>query len=312
MKIFDSSMDGFVGKRLDNFLTNVFSELSRSKIQKFIRLGEIRVNENLVKPGYLLGDDDKIFVKDLNVNDTQILPEDIDLDIVYEDDDTLVINKIAGMVVHPGEGDSHISGTVVNAILNRIQIVDEERRPGIVHRLDKETSGLLIVAKSVSAREFYMEQFKKRRISKNYLALVLGELKNSTGIIDSPIARDFRNRKRMAISSEGRGKKAISHFQVLEVFEFMGKKLSLVNVEIKTGRTHQIRVHMAAIGHPLVGDSVYGNRQINDLLERELGLKRQFLHAAGLGFVLFSGGRIQLSSRLPSDLEVLIEKLREK
>ena len=270
-----------VGQRLDHFLSEKIEMQSRSKIQKMIKAGSVLVGGEKVKSGYLLQEEDVIFVKLVEEAEKKIMAEDLDLEIVHEAKDFFVINKPPGMVVHPADG-KHYSGTVVNALKGRIDDMPGER-PGIVHRLDKDTSGLMIVARNEKARDYFVEQFKKKKVKKGYLALVGGLLKHKEGIIDAPIGRHKRDRKKMAINEEG--KVAISQYKVLEEFRLSEFALSYLSVGIETGRTHQIRVHMKSIDHPLAGDDVYGSHKLNRFLEENFALKRQFLHASSLSFV---------------------------
>lgn len=300
------------GERLDKFLSGDLEGFSRSQIQKRLASGDILVNGERKKASYVLESGDKIYLKDFSKNlNSEICAEDIDLDILYEDGNILVIDKPAGMVVHPGEGGAHRSGTVVNAILNRVKDEFDENRPGIVHRLDKDTSGLLLIARNRKVYEHFVGQFKKRAVKKKYLALVCGILEYKEGVIDSPIGRNLRDRKKMGLVSGGKGKEAVSIYKVIEEYEFDRNKFSLVEVGIKTGRTHQIRVHMAGIGHSVVGDKVYGNRGVNKLFREKLGLDRQFLHASNLSFISMDGSIMTFESKMPSLLEGIIFSLEK-
>lgn len=227
--------------------------------------------------------------------------------ILYEDKDVLVVDKPYGMVVHPAPGDRRITGTLVNALLGKIKVGQfSGLRPGIVHRLDKDTSGALIVVKNKKAAENLMAQFKSRKVQKYYLAMVCGILKHPEGIIESPIARAYADRKKMRVAHEGDGKMAVSVYKTLKTFKLeKGRYLfSLLEVQIKTGRTHQIRVHMSALGHSVVGDGVYGNRKMNRYFEEKFGLKRQFLHAQKLVFVSPATKKeVKATADLPADLQ---------
>lgn len=294
-----------VGERLDKFLDEKFEDKSRSQIQKLIKSGTVFVNREKVKAGYLLSENDVVFVKEAELDD-EIKAENLNLEILFEDDDFFVINKPPGMVVHPSDGQ-HMSGTVVNALRDRIDIDDPER-PGIVHRLDKETSGVMVVARNLKARDYFIDLFKSRKVKKHYKVLVSGHLKFKEGVIDSPIARDTRNRKKMAIRSTG--KVAVSNFTVLDEFSVGDFDVSLLDVEIKTGRTHQIRVHMSSIGHPVVGDNVYGARKINRFFADEFGLARQFLHASTLSFTPPGAKKaLTVKSELSDDLSKVLSSL---
>lgn len=259
------------GKRLDVFLTEILDE-SRSFILKNIKASNILVNDKSVKGGYLLKTNDKILIKDLTI-DTSINKEDIPLDILYEDDDIIVVNKKSGMVVHPGNGN--YSHTLVNALMAHTDDLSDEggsERCGIVHRIDKDTSGILLVTKSNKAHRILSEGFKNKTIKRKYIALVYGVIDNNFGKIVAPIGRSKTDRKKMAVTDEN-SKEAVTNFKVLERY----KNSTLVELILETGRTHQIRVHMDYIGHPVVNDPMYGRRKvINDY--------GQMLHAQYLGF----------------------------
>ena len=255
--------------RIDKYLIEVL-EISRSKIQKMIENGNILVNNKSVKNSYIVRVDDEIKVTDY-VDNIDIVPENIDLDIVYEDDYLLVVNKPSGMVVHPAPG--HYSGTLVNALMYHTNLSNNDIRPGIVHRIDKDTSGLLLVAKNDEIHEYLSNEISKRKVSRKYVALVQGVINNDTGTIDAPIGRDLIDRKKMAVTDIN-SKDAITHFRVLERY----KNATLIECTLETGRTHQIRVHMSYIGYPIVNDPVYGKKKvINDY--------GQMLHAKTIGFV---------------------------
>ncbi len=288
------------GQRLDRVLTAHLSELSRNYVQALIEDGQVTVDGRQRKVSHRLRAGEVIEVIVPPPVATDLVAEDIPLAVVYEDDDLIVIDKPVGMVVHPAPGHEH--GTVVNALLAHdpgMQI-NGSQRPGIVHRIDKDTSGLLIVAKHERALALLSAQFRARQTLKLYIALLDGALDTDEGTIDVPIGRDPRNRQRMAALREGRP--AISHFRVLEYFA----KHTLVEVRIESGRTHQIRVHCAFIGHPVTGDMVYGN--VRGAVG--LPLKRQFLHAARLGVRLPSGEWREFTSPLPADLEGTLRVLR--
>lgn len=306
---------GKAGERLDLFLKAELPEVSRSKIQAWIKGGDVLVNrEVILKAKFVLGDGDNVFVKDaaMNVNG-ELESEDLDLEVLYEDESCLVIDKPEGVVVHPGNDGKHRSGTVVNKVLSRLDINGGDR-PGIVHRLDKDTSGALIIAKTEDAYENLVGQFKKREVFKSYIALVDGKLNYESGVVDSPIGRSMKDRKQMAImrTSDG-GKEAKTRFRLLEEFVLPDSRIvSLVQVQILTGRTHQIRVHMEAIGHPVVGDMTYGARGINAYFKEEFDLDRQFLHAAVLGFKSPGTGKeVKIKAPLPEALNSILERLRD-
>ncbi len=254
--------------RLDNFLAS-YLEVSRSQVTKMIKNKEILVNDKLVKPGFMLKQGDDINI-DHNYDDN-ITPEKMNLDIVYEDDDVLVVNKANGVVVHPGAGNNH--GTLVNGLMyhTKLSDINGDSRPGIVHRIDAYTTGLLMIAKNNKAHEFLANELALKKTYRKYIALVWGVIPNDTGLIDAPIGRSKNDRKKMAV--RGDGKKAITHFKVLERYS----NATLIELKLETGRTHQIRVHMDYISHPVVNDPVYGNRKLFD----ETG---QCLHAKELGF----------------------------
>lgn len=254
-------------QRLDQFLVTKI-QTSRSHITKHIKESNILVNNNTVKPGYTLKLDDVITIGDLE-DKIDVVGEDIKLDIVYEDDYVIVVNKPTNMVVHPANGNYH--GTLVNALVGRTNLsdVNGEFRPGIVHRIDKDTSGLLLVAKTNEAHRILSQDFKDKKITRKYIALVTGVIDENKGKIDAPIGRSKTDRKKMAVDKDG--KKAITNFTVLERY----KNTTLIECVLETGRTHQIRVHMAYIKHPLVNDATYG---------KSFSEYGQMLHAKVLGF----------------------------
>ncbi len=256
--------------RLDSFLTGVMKE-SRSQITKMIKNKEVLVNNKPEKAGFLVKEGDVITVNHKE-EDTDIYPEKMDLDIIYEDDDVIVVNKENGMVVHPAVGN--YNHTLVNGLLYHTKLSDKNGtvRPGIVHRIDAYTTGLLMIAKNNKAHEALAKQLEEKTTTRKYIALVWGVIPNDTGEIDAPIGRSENDRKKMAINPHG--KKAITHFKVLKRY----KNATLIELKLETGRTHQIRVHMAYIGHPVVNDNVYSKRKIID----NTG---QCLHAKTLGFI---------------------------
>ena len=255
--------------RIDKYLIDLLN-VSRSKIQKMIESENILVNDKVVKNSYVVRVDDVIKVSDFKEN-IDILPENIPLDIIYEDEYLLVVNKKSGMVVHPALG--HYSGTLVNALMYHTNLSNNDIRPGIVHRIDKDTSGLLLVAKNDDVHLYLSDELQKRKVNRKYVALVYGVINNDTGTIDAPIGRDMFDRKKMSVTDVN-SKDAITHFRVLERF----KDVTLIECTLETGRTHQIRVHMSYIGYPIVNDPVYGRRKkINDF--------GQMLHAKTIGFI---------------------------
>jgi len=285
------------GVRLDKYVCDKFAELSRTRIQKLIADGYITVNEHVAKAGLRLNAGDRLKVILPPTPPSQLVPEAIPLNIIYEDDDLLVIDKPAGLTVHPAPG--HPAHTLVNAILSRfphLAALSDSLRPGIVHRLDRDTSGVMVVAKNSLAQAKLVEQFKARSVVKAYLVLVKGRLTPENGVIEAPIGRDPRNRKRMAVVAGGR--EARTEYRVVR---YIGD-YTLLEVMPETGRTHQIRVHFSAIGYPVVGDKVYGVKSAY--------LSRQFLHASRLGFKLPSTGEyMEFESELPPDLAQALENI---
>jgi 23S rRNA pseudouridine1911/1915/1917 synthase len=291
------------GERLDKYLADLLPDVSRSRIQQLIKDGRATVDEKIVsKPSFRPDAGQVVKIEIPALEPQPLLPESIPLDIVYQDDEIVVVNKPAGMVVHPGAG--HQSGTLVNALLARFEQlakVGGQRRPGIVHRLDKDTSGLVVVALTEGARLRLKRQFQQRRVRKVYLALAKGIVTPPHGVIEAPIGRDPRNRKRMAVVPDGR--EAITEYHTLEVLD----SYTLVEALPKTGRTHQIRVHLAFLGFPLAGDTTYGRGP------RSLPLNRQFLHAYQLGFILPSTGEPKIfTAPIPEDLKRTLDWLNSK
>jgi 23S rRNA pseudouridine1911/1915/1917 synthase len=286
--------------RLDKYLAKELEALSRSSIQKLIEQGRVLVKGSAAKASLKVTYGDTISIDIPPPEYSDLEPESIPLDIVYEDADLIVIDKPAGMTVYPAAG--HKSHTMVNALLAYypdLAKVGSTARPGIVHRLDKDTSGLIVIAKNSASQRNLIEQFKIRSVTKVYLALVRGKLTTGHGIIEAPIGRDPRNRKRMAVVDKGR--EAVTEFRVKE---YIGD-YTLLEVTLKTGRTHQIRVHLSAIGYPVVGDNSYGGKSAF--------LKRQFLHAHRIGFALPSTGEYkEFVSKLPPDLADILSLLRQR
>jgi len=287
------------GTRLDKYVSEQYPELSRTQTQKLISDGFIKVNDRVAKAGLKLNAGDRLTISLPPAAPSSLLPEAIPLNIIYEDDDLLVIDKPPGLAVHPAPG--HSTHTLANAILSHLPSLPDTgdwRRPGIVHRLDKDTSGVMLVAKNSAAHLNLTDQFKARSVVKAYLVLVKGHLTPEDGVIEAPIGRDHRHRERMAVVAEGRGRQARTQYHVVN---YMGN-YTLLEVRPETGRTHQIRVHLAAIGYPVVGDKVYGVKSAH--------LSRQFVHASCLGFHLPSTGEyVEFTSNLPPDLSQALKDI---
>jgi len=302
------------GERLDRFLVSQVPEVSRARIQQLIAGGKVCVNGAAAKPSLRLREQDQVEVLGSPESPPlKAFAEDIPLDVVYEDDVLAVINKPAGMVVHAGAGARSQHGTLVNALLHRFGSLSGsggELRPGIVHRLDKDTSGLIVVAKNDLAHRRLAEQFSQRAVKKTYLALVHGWMKQERGTIASAIARDRIRRTRMTTRTRG-GREATSHWRVLRRIQSRFGKFALLELRIDTGRTHQIRVHLASLGHPVVGDALYGApRELKDRRGGKLALGRNFLHAAAVELKHPStGALLGFSRRLPPDLEDFLSHL---
>ena len=300
------------GTRLDRCIVHHISDCSRSFAARLIQEGCVRVNRLKKKPSYQVHDNDIIAVEIPVPEKISAAPEPIPLDILYEDRDLIVISKPAGMVVHPAPG--HYSGTLVHGLLHHCQNLEGiggEIRPGIVHRLDKDTSGVMVVAKSEKAHHSLTNQFKNRQVKKCYLALVHGVMGSDAGAIDQPIGRHPVQRKKMSTASR-HSREAYTDWQVVRCFEMCA--VSLLSVQIKTGRTHQIRVHLSAIGHPLLGDPVYGSRKLDANLRIRYGtsvdLNRQMLHANRLQFSHpITGKLLTVKSALPKDMDELVQFL---
>ena len=302
------------GKRLDRFLSEKIADWSRSRLQKLIDEGDATVNEKAAKSSYKLRAGDEIEVELTEIPDARFEPENIPLDIVYEDEFLAVINKPAGMIIHPGAGVS--GGTLANAIAYhfKFQISDAktENRIGIVHRLDKDTSGLIVVAKDEATNEALSEQFRRRKIYKSYVALIHGAIRENVGKIEAPIGRAKYNRLKMSVTNHGR--EALSLWRVRQRFE----KFTLLEVEIKTGRTHQIRVHLAYLNHPIIGDETYNEGRDKTIADAEIKkeiekLGRFFLHAEKLAFTHPKTRRqMDFYAPLPAELERFLETIRGK
>lgn len=288
-------------QRIDRYLTEMLPEQSRSFFQKLIRDGFVMVNHIIVKVNYRLKTGDVIEIDIPDAVPTEIVPENIPLDILYEDDDLLIVNKPKGMVVHPAVG--HSTGTLVNAIMYHCQGnlsgINGEIRPGIVHRIDKDTTGSLIICKNDEAHRNIAEQIKEHSVTRRYVGVVAGTFSEESGTVEGAIGRHPNDRKRMTIN-EKNGKPAVTHYRVLQTL----KGASFMEFELETGRTHQIRVHMASISHPLLGDMVYGNSK------NPYKLQGQALHARTIGFIHPTTGEyIEVSAPIPEYMTELVRKL---
>lgn len=290
-------------ERLDYYISNELDEISRTYLQRLIKDGQVEVNGKIKKSSYLVKEGDRIIVNLPEPKKLEIIAEDIPLDIVYEDEDVVVINKPQDMVVHPAPGN--YSGTLVNALLYQVDSLSSINgviRPGIVHRLDKDTSGLLVVAKNDHAHRGLSNQLKERKVHREYIALVNGVIKNEIGRIHQPIGRDPKNRKKMAVITTN-SKEAITNYWVLQNFS----NYTLVKVKLETGRTHQIRVHFSHIKHAVVGDPVYskGNNEFN--------LDKQLLHARKLGFIHpRSNEYMEFECEIPTGFNNIIDILTKR
>jgi len=298
------------GLRLDAYLASRIANWSRARLQRLIESEDVLINSKPVKASYKLRVNDDVEVELIAPDTSHFTPEDIPLEIVYEDEAIVVVNKPAGMIVHPAAGIS--SGTLANALayhFRKLPSTGDAIRPGIVHRLDRDTSGLLVVAKTEAALENVADQFRNRTVFKSYSALVHGRVESETGKIDQPLARDATNRTRMAVVRGGRS--AVSLFRVRRRYQ----RFTLLDVELKTGRTHQIRVHLAWLKHPVVGDETYGGGRDNSVPDARLrarirNLGRHFLHAEKLAFTHpTKGHRIEFEAPLPGELALLLDEL---
>lgn len=289
------------GERIDKALASMQKDWSRTQIQGFLQEGLVVVNDQVIKPKYKVQEGDVIIVTPPEPEPLEIIAEDLDLDIVYEDADVLVVNKPKGMVVHPAPG--HTTGTLVNGLMYHckdLSGINGIMRPGIVHRIDKDTSGLLMVAKNDRAHESLVQQLVDKTVTRRYTALVHGHIPHDKGTIDAPIGRDSKDRQKMAVVDNG--KHAVTHFQVIDRF---GVDYTLIECRLETGRTHQIRVHMNYIGYPLVGDPKYG-------LKKTIDFDGQVLHAGILGFVHPTTNEyLEFEAPLPKDYQQLLDELRK-
>lgn len=289
------------GQRIDKAVSAMDEDWSRSQIANWVKDGAVRVNGEIVKPNYKVRLEDVIIATPPVLEELDVVPEDLDLEIVYEDADVLVVNKPKGMVVHPAPGHSH--GTLVNGLMHHctdLSGINGIVRPGIVHRIDKDTSGLLMVAKNDASHTSLVNQLVRKSVTRKYIALVHGHIPHDKGTIEAPIARDPKERQNMAVVDKG--KHAVTHFRVLERFG----DFTLVECRLETGRTHQIRVHMKYIGYPLVGDPKYGPKKTMDI-------GGQALHAEVIGFDHPKTGEyMEYSAEMPEEFAELLESLRKK
>ena len=294
--------DNMEGERLDSLVAEHCDDLSRSTVKSLIEQGKILVNSQLSKASYRVKEGDEIRVDIPEPKEIRLEPQNLPLPIIYQDEDLVVVNKPKGMVVHPAKGNW--DNTMVNALLYHVRDlsgINGELRPGIVHRLDKDTSGVMVVAKNDRAHRCLAEQIKEHSINREYLALVHGTIKENLGTIDAPIGRSKVDRKKMAVT--GNGRSALTNYEVMERF----KDYTLVKVQLLTGRTHQIRVHFAYIGQPVVGDPLYGPSK------KHLGLDSQALHAYRLGFIHPSSGEyLEFNSPMPDYFAKILSQLRNK
>nr|WP_232365250.1 RluA family pseudouridine synthase [Lentilactobacillus fungorum] len=284
--------------RLDKVISEIDSTISRSHAKKLIEDGQITVNGDVKKPKYQTVVGDQVVIKDVIPQSIDLAPEAIPLDIVYEDNDVIVVNKPQGMVVHPSAG--HPNHTLVNGLLHHspLSTINGEFRPGIVHRIDKDTSGVLMVAKNDAAHQALSDQLKKQKNLRSYVALVHGRINEDAGVVNAPIGRSLKDRKKQAVVADGRA--AVTHFNVLERFE----DYTLITCRLETGRTHQIRVHMKYVGHPIVGDPLYGPR-------KTIKGHGQFLHAQTLGFEHPVSHKLMIfSAPVPPIFEKTVNRLR--
>ena len=286
------------GKRIDKYISEKL-DLTRSRVQKLIDDGMVTINGNVAKSSAKVNEGEVLSVEIPELKQLEIVPEEIPLNILYDDDDVIVIDKPKGMVVHPANGN--YTGTLVNAIMSKfgdnLSGINGVIRPGIVHRIDKDTSGVLVIAKNDKAHLKLAEQLKEHSMTRVYVAVVRGKLKEKVGTIDAPIGRNPKDRKKMGVVANG--KRAVTHYKVIKELD----DCSVIEVRLETGRTHQIRVHMSYIGHPLLGDSVYSNGK------NKYGFVGQALHAKILGFIHPSTGEyMEFSSNLPEEFERLLAK----
>lgn len=297
------SCEEWTDNRIDKVLSEYFADYSRSFLKKLFEDGKITVNGKVIKQSYKLKVSDMIDISVPEPVNIDIEPENIPLDIIYEDDDVILVNKPKGMVVHPAPG--HYSGTLVNGLMyhfkDSLSGINGEFRPGIVHRIDMDTTGILVVCKNDMAHRFLSEQLHEHSITRKYYAIVHGNIQQDNGTVDAPIGRSPKDRKKMAVNTRN-GRRAVTHYRVLERFN---GKYTYIECQLETGRTHQIRVHMSSIGHPILGDEVYGPKKC------QFKLQGQTLHAGVLGFIHPSTGEyVEFHADLPGYFKELINKLR--
>ena len=291
------------GKRLDSYIASICNDITRTSAERMIKNGEILVNDKTQKAAYKINEGDIITIQKSEPKEIEIKAQDIPIEIIYEDNDIIVVNKPKGMVVHPANGNP--DGTLVNAIMakckNSLSGIGGEIRPGIVHRIDKDTSGLLIIAKNDTAHVNMSEQIKNHEVKKTYIALVRGVIKENEATIDMPIGRSTSDRKKMAVNRNG--KNAVTHIKVIKRYE----KYTLVEVNIETGRTHQIRVHLSHIGYPIIGDYTYSNGK------NEFGVEGQCLHAKSLEFMHpITGKEMKLEAPLPQYFQEILNTMNNR
>ncbi|NLZ93200.1 MAG: RluA family pseudouridine synthase [Firmicutes bacterium] len=304
MEFFTFEIDNqLAGERLDLAVTALMPDLTRARVQKLILAGHVLVNNVERKANYRVREGEKVDITIPTVKASPLQAQAIPLEILYEDKSLLVINKPKGMVVHPAAG--HTGGTLVNALLHHCQDlsgIGGEARPGIVHRLDKDTSGVIVIAKNDQAHTELAKQFKQHSVTREYVAIVHGRLTTKQGTINAAIARHPQERKKMAVTQSERGRWAVTHFKVLELF----KDYTYLALRLETGRTHQIRVHLSSIGHPVVGDPVYGHKK------QKFKLQGQALHARLLGFFHpIDGHYLEFHSEPPTEFQELLDELRK-
>ena len=303
-KLVEFTITDQAGERIDKIISSYYEDFSRSFIQKLVKSGKVFVNDKVVKSNYKVEEQDKVTFFIPEPVELDIMPEKIDLDILYEDEDIIVINKGKGMVVHPAAG--HYSGTVVNGLLyhckGQLSGINGVMRPGIVHRIDMNTTGAIVACKNDKAHRFIAEQLKEHSITRKYRAIVWNPLKETTGTVNAPIGRHPVDRKKMAIN-ERNGKHAVTHYRLLDN---LNGKFAYIECELETGRTHQIRVHMASIHHPLLGDDVYGPSKNTYKLEG------QALHAMVLGFIHPTTKKyVEFEAPLPEYFEETLRRLQK-